>query len=206
MSVVSRPGGATGRAKGGPVTEKSTAGTATGPPHVELLLALTNSVDNEEQTDDLTTPAELTGWLIGRSLLDPRHQASTADLSLARDLREAMRDAMRGHHDGVRRSDALDALAEAFPVVLDYGSEPPGLRPATDGVAGALTTFVVAVTSAVADDTWRRLKICAADDCQWAFFDASKNRSRTWCEWGCGNKSKTRAYRARKKAAALASG
>ena len=32
--------------------------------------------------------------------------------------------------------------------------------------------------------------------------DQTKNRSRAWCEWGCGNKAKTRAYRARKKAAA----
>jgi len=32
-------------------------------------------------------------------------------------------------------------------------------------------------------------------------FDTTKNRSRAWCEWGCGNKAKTRNYRARKKAA-----
>ena len=52
---------------------------------------------------------------------------------------------------------------------------------------------------AAADDSWRRLKICAFDECQWAFYDHSKNRSRTWCEWGCGNKVKTRNYRARQR-------
>jgi predicted RNA-binding Zn ribbon-like protein len=45
---------------------------------------------------------------------------------------------------------------------------------------------------------------CAADYCAWAFFDATKNRSRAWCEWGCGNRVKTRNYRARRKAAAAA--
>jgi predicted RNA-binding Zn ribbon-like protein len=60
---------------------------------------------------------------------------------------------------------------------------------------------LVAVAEAVADQTWQRLKICRADDCQWAYFDASKNRSKTWCAMGsCGNREKTRNYRARRRA------
>jgi predicted RNA-binding Zn ribbon-like protein len=44
------------------------------------------------------------------------------------------------------------------------------------------------------------MKACAADDCQWAFYDSSKNRSRTWCSMDvCGHRAKTRAYRARRK-------
>ena len=178
---------------------RSTAGTTSGPPHVELLLAFTNSVDKEEQTDDLTSPSELTGWLSQRGLLD-RGRADKRDLAAARELRDALREAMRGHHDGVPRASALEAVTAAYPVVLDCSTEPPGLRPAQSGIPGALAHLVVAVSTAAADDTWRRLKICAADDCQWAFFDASKNRSRTGCEWGCGNKEKTRNYRARRRA------
>ena len=67
---------------------------------------------------------------------------------------------------------------------------------------GGLAHLLVAVNTAVADGSWRRLKVCPADDCGWAYYDASKNRSRNWCEWGCGNKAKTRSYRARRKAAA----
>ena len=182
---------------------RSSAGTTSGPPHVELLLAFTNSVDKEEQTDDLTTPAELTRWLTANRLLE-RGRANAADLASARGMRDAMREAMRGHHDGVPRGQRLDTVAAGYPVVLDCTTEPPGLRPAQSGIPGALAHLVVAVNAAAADDTWRRLKICAADDCQWAFFDASKNRSRTWCEWGCGNKEKTRNYRARRKAALAA--
>ena len=48
---------------------------------------------------------------------------------------------------------------------------------------------------------WWRLKICAFDECEWAYFDQSKNRSRSYCEYGCGNKLKTRAYRARQRSA-----
>jgi predicted RNA-binding Zn ribbon-like protein len=55
----------------------------------------------------------------------------------------------------------------------------------------------------MADGSWERLKICPADDCHWAFYDASKNRSRTWCNMQvCGNRKKTRAYRARNRTSA----
>ena len=46
---------------------------------------------------------------------------------------------------------------------------------------------------------WRRLKACPADDCQWAFYDRSRNRSRTWCKMDvCGNRSKVRTFRERR--------
>ena len=58
------------------------------------------------------------------------------------------------------------------------------------------------VLQAQIDGTWDRLKICAADDCRWAFFDASKNRGGHWCTMElCGNREKNRAYRARRSAA-----
>jgi predicted RNA-binding Zn ribbon-like protein len=53
---------------------------------------------------------------------------------------------------------------------------------------------------AVASGDWARLKVCAFDECAWAYYDHSKNRSRAYCEYGCGNKVKTRAYRARQRA------
>ena len=43
-----------------------------------------------------------------------------------------------------------------------------------------------------------RVKICPADDCRWAFYDASRNRSRQWCSMEvCGNRAKARSHRAR---------
>lgn len=169
------------------------------PPHVERLLAFTNSVDNEEQTDDLTTTAELSSWLHDHDLTEHRTRATSADLHLARDLRDALRDSLRAHHDGRHDAAALDRLAAGLPLRLEHTSDGPGLRPVEAGTRGGLAWILVAVTQAAADDSWRRLKICAFDECQWAFYDHSKNRSRTWCEWGCGNKVKTRNYRARQR-------
>jgi predicted RNA-binding Zn ribbon-like protein len=144
--------------------------------------------------------------LLDHGLLQRRIAATDDELALARQLRAGLHDALVANHDGSFDYSALDTAATQLPLRLS-GAGPsaeqgqPGLRPVQDGIRGALSRVLIAVNSAVADDTWRRLKICAADDCLWAFFDTTKNRSRAWCEWGCGNKVKTRNYRARKKAA-----
>jgi predicted RNA-binding Zn ribbon-like protein len=49
------------------------------------------------------------------------------------------------------------------------------------------------------DGTWRRLKACSAETCQWAFYDGSRNRSGVWCTMQtCGNRAKARSFRQRK--------
>ncbi|KQT91134.1 RNA-binding protein [Marmoricola sp. Leaf446] len=44
-----------------------------------------------------------------------------------------------------------------------------------------------------------RLKTCAADDCEDVVVDLSRNRSRRFCEGGCGNRENVRAYRDRQR-------
>jgi len=54
------------------------------------------------------------------------------------------------------------------------------------------------VTAAMTDGTWRRLKICANDRCQWAFYDESRARTGKWCSMQiCGNRAKQQAWRTR---------
>ncbi|MEU7862479.1 CGNR zinc finger domain-containing protein [Nonomuraea sp. NPDC049141] len=83
----------------------------------------------------------------------------------------------------------------ALPLLVRVGGATPELVPLEDGVRGGLAR----ITAAVTDQSWHRLKVCAEGLCQWAFIDSSKNRSRSWCSMRvCGNRTKTRAYRARK--------
>lgn len=42
-----------------------------------------------------------------------------------------------------------------------------------------------------------RLRICAGNQCEWVLVDLSKNRSRRFCEAGCGNRANVAAFRAR---------
>lgn len=44
-----------------------------------------------------------------------------------------------------------------------------------------------------------RLRVCASDDCENVLVDLSKNRSRRFCDHGCGNRANVAAYRARRR-------
>jgi len=49
---------------------------------------------------------------------------------------------------------------------------------------------------------WERLKACPREECEWAFYDKSKNRSGRWCSMeACGNIEKARAFRERRRGA-----
>jgi predicted RNA-binding Zn ribbon-like protein len=63
----------------------------------------------------------------------------------------------------------------------------------------AIDAVAAVALGAMLDGEWRRLKACR--NCSWSFYDYSPNRSATWCSMQiCGNRTKTRAYRSRRKA------
>jgi len=175
------------------------------PAHAALLCDFANTLDVTDELDDLTTATEVSGWLFDKGLLSQRAPADESDLALARELRQAVRAAFVANHDrGEADTDTgptpeLDLLASRLPLALQIRGGRPLLSPIESGVPGGLSRLLVAAADAGADGSWRRLKICAADDCAWAFYDTSKNRSRTWCSMQvCGNRKKTRSYRARR--------
>ena len=57
----------------------------------------------------------------------------------------------------------------------------------------------MAFVDVIRTDELERLSVCAADDCECVLVDLSKNRSRRFCERGCGNRANVAAYRARKR-------
>jgi predicted RNA-binding Zn ribbon-like protein len=77
-----------------------------------------------------------------------------------------------------------------------------GLAAAGDSVAERLVELLLVVRDAQRDGSWTRLKVCANDECRWAFYDRSRNHGGTWCEMSaCGNKLKNREFRARRRKA-----
>jgi predicted RNA-binding Zn ribbon-like protein len=56
----------------------------------------------------------------------------------------------------------------------------------------------MALTDVIRMGELSRLRVCAADDCNNVVVDLSKNRSRRYCEAGCGNRANVAAYRARR--------
>jgi predicted RNA-binding Zn ribbon-like protein len=184
----------------------TTAAAAPVPPHVALLRTFANTLDRESATDALTDPCALASWLREQGLSDAHTEATGADVALAHALREGLRAAMAAHRDDAAGvATPLDRAAAELPLRLHFAGSEPRLEPAVAGVRAALARILVAVVDAHADGSWRRLKICPADDCGWAYYDTSKNRTRVWCAMGvCGNRTKTRAYRARLRASGQA--
>ncbi|MEV4103935.1 CGNR zinc finger domain-containing protein [Nonomuraea sp. NPDC049649] len=152
----------------------------------ELVRDFVNTYDVEADADELGTPAELALWLRERALTGPGDRATDDDLALAVALREGLRAALR--------RDAEPPELPVLPLRVTVGRGPE-LVPVGEGVAAGLAR----IAAAVAGGGWDRLKVCAEETCGRAFVDLSRNRSRSWCSMRvCGNRTKTRAYRARK--------
>jgi predicted RNA-binding Zn ribbon-like protein len=183
------------------------------PGDLEKVRALVNSSDLEQGTDDLATTAGLASWLQRHGLAvagDPG-AISRTDLEQAVTLRETLRGVLRAHAAGPSTSDSANTgpvvelrrvtagLATRFEVTEDGRI---GVAPAGSGVPGALSRILLIAAAAAAAGTWSRLKACAADDCQWAFYDRSPTRTGCWCSMRvCGARAKSRAYRQRARGA-----
>jgi len=90
----------------------------------------------------------------------------------------------------------LDALAATHPLVVTFGSGAATLAPA--GADDVVSGLLAEVHRAHAEGEWPRLKACANPDCQWVYYDGSRNRSGRWCSMNeCGDVMKARAYRQR---------
>lgn len=136
-----------------------------------------------------------------------------ADRQRALALREALRRMALAHHDAPDAPAAaadlalLDAAAARAPLHLRFGGAPgaaPRHEPAGDGPDAALGLVAAVVAEAMADGSWGRLKACPGPHCGWVFYDGSRNRSRQWCSMQiCGNRVKSREFRARQRARAV---
>ena len=107
------------------------------PRAVAVVRDFVNTTDRETATDDLTTPAELTRYLVAQGLMPRASRATAADLDLAMRLRSALRHALEQNHAGDRSRSALpDALAEN-PVTLAWAAEGAVVATAAPGAGGA---------------------------------------------------------------------
>jgi predicted RNA-binding Zn ribbon-like protein len=176
---------------------------APAPGQLALVQAFVNTVDLEEGREELDGPAALRSWLAGRGLIEPAAPVGEGDLRRALAMREALRALLVSNAGGKVDPGALVVLndtTEAAQLVVVFGGAGGALVPRARGVGAALGRILAVVYAAMADGSWQRLKACRHDACRWAFYDTSKNRSGAWCSMAiCGNRTKTRAYRARRR-------
>lgn len=165
------------------------------------VLAFLNTADLATDGETLTSPAALATWLADHELVPPGASADPRDLTRAIDVREALRELALANN-GVSAVHGPADLGRALgvvrlrPIVDTTGGI--GLEPLGGPVQAGLGLLLTVVVGAANDGSWRRVKACREAACRWAFFDGSRNHSRTWCAMNvCGARAKSRAYQQR---------
>lgn len=172
------------------------------PGALRVVQLFVNTYNQELPGDGIGTAQQLEAFCREHGLETDR-AASPGDVARAVELREALRAllmANNGHpHDSAAAS-VVEHAARAAQLGIeldDHGVA--SLVSRAPGVDRALGEIVAIAYAAMADGSWRRLKACRRDVCQWAFYDHSRNRSGAWCAMSiCGNRTKTRGYRRRR--------
>ncbi|MET3808661.1 putative RNA-binding Zn ribbon-like protein [Nakamurella sp. UYEF19] len=125
-----------------------------------------------------------------------------AELSAVRKLRPRLRKLWQADEDEV--VEAVNQLlreAQALPQLVRHGQWNYHLH-ATPPAAPLATRMAVEAAMAIVDvvraDELGRLRICASPTCLDVLVDLSKNRSKRFCDGGCGNRAAVAAYRARR--------
>jgi predicted RNA-binding Zn ribbon-like protein len=172
------------------------------PGELELVREFVNTLDIESDVDWLSTGADARAWFAEHGVTVSRGVLPAGDLARLVAAREALRQLLLANNSGEPApSAALETLnreSAETAIGLRFGPDGADLVTRCDGVDGAIAQLLAIVHGAMHDGTWSRLKVCPAEDCHWAFYDHSRNRSGTWCEMGvCGNRSKARAFRER---------
>jgi predicted RNA-binding Zn ribbon-like protein len=178
----------------------------TAPQPLYLVQRFVNSADLETGEDELTSPDALRDWFAERGLMDAGDGVSAADLKRAVDVREGLRAVLRQHTGLALEEKAVERLDRAVGRAAVRVRFAPGRDPElvadVGGVDGAIARLMAIVAAAVEQGRWERLKACPREECEWAFYDKSKNRSGRWCSMdACGNIEKAKAFRERRRSA-----
>jgi predicted RNA-binding Zn ribbon-like protein len=168
------------------------------PNDLALIEDFVNTFDLETGEEELGSPEALTAWLTARGLAD--EPLGHDELASAVAIREHLRALLLANNGGELDPSVPAALSAAadrarLTVALDEHGRATVTpqAPGIDRVAGRLLGIVA---RAQADGTWERLKACPWHTCHFAFYDHSRNHSRTWCSMAvCGNRAKAQTYR-----------
>lgn len=143
---------------------------------------------------DLDAFVERWGWTGGRA-------RDRAELEAVRALRRRLRAVWETDETGaVGIVNSLLREADARPQLVrhdgwDYHVHATSSEaPLADRIA---VDAAMALVDVIRTKQLDRLRICAAGDCSDVLVDLSRNRSRRFCDRGCGNRANVAAYRAR---------
>ena len=175
-----------------------------GPGRLELLQRFVNTYNHDfpPDGDRIGTPEKAAAWLREKGLVAPGDRVSQADVGRLHELREAIR-ALAIANQALQPEPAATAAirelsGEARLKIAFDDTGRTSLEPSGVGVDGAVATLLGILHEAQLSGHWSRMKACR--QCEYAFYDRSKNRSAAWCAMSiCGNRTKNRAYYRRRR-------
>jgi predicted RNA-binding Zn ribbon-like protein len=171
------------------------------PGRLELLQRFINTHNHDfpSDWDRIGTAATASNWLREKGLVtEPVTEADAARLRALREAIRALAVANQGREPDPAATDLIRRTAAPLTVAIDATGR-TSLEPVRGGVDGAIATLLGILHEAQLSGDWSRMKGCR--QCEYAFFDRSKNRSAAWCAMSiCGNRTKNRAYYRRRTA------
>ena len=157
----------------------------------------------DDALDTLSTVEELRGFYETWDWTG-RFDGDAAELKQARALRPRLRALWQVADDPGAVADQVNELlrtGHALPQIVEHGDYGWHIH-ATDGDAPFAQRMQVEAAMAFVDviraGELSRLRVCAADDCDDVLADLSRNRSKRYCDRGCGNRLAAAAYRSRR--------
>ncbi len=129
-------------------------------------------------------------------------KAQARDVAAARRLRDAVLGLARARAEGrqlaaedIQTVNAFAAAAPPVPAMATDGTVAPSAATATAGLSAIARDAIDLLTGPLG----QRIRVCAAEDCELLFVDASRPGTRRWCSMQrCGNLRKVRTHRGMK--------
>jgi predicted RNA-binding Zn ribbon-like protein len=173
------------------------------PESLALMQRFVNTRNYLSGGDFLADAEEATAWMTRHGLLGADERIGERERERLVGFRETLRSLLSAHNGtpGVD-AQALNKFLATIDLRVQFGSDGRlSLESTPDGgqVERVVGRLLAEAVRAEAEGRWGRLKACFNEECRWAFYDASKNRSGRWCTMQvCGARHKMRAYRERK--------
>lgn len=150
------------------------------------------------------SPEGCLAWLQARHLVAAGVGISDDEFWNVRRVRAALVSLLAEHAGSPpdpRTRPTIAAAMDAAPLAVSIDADgTPRLVASGTPVNAALGTLLGILYASSLTGQFERMKACRA--CGWPFYDASKNRSRVWCDMKlCGSREKARTYRQRRGAA-----
>lgn len=157
----------------------------------------------DDEGDTLETTDQLRDFYVEWAWTG-RFDGDSAELGQVRALRPRLRAVWAAADDDeatVALVNDLLRTGEALPQLVDHDDYGWHIH-ATDADAPFARRMQVEAAMALVDviraGELSRLRVCAADDCDDVLVDLSRNRSKRYCDGGCGNRLAAAAYRSRR--------